>query len=373
MIYLVGIAITLFLSLTLLTKRNKSNADILLVMWLFVVALHLSLYSLISTQKYLQFPYFLGIEIPIPLLHGPFLYLYTVSYTERKADIWKKLFHFAPFLVALLALIPFLVLNAEEKITVYGNEGESYAGLTSSIFISTILSGAIYTILSLRSLINHKRRIKNEYSYTEKINLQWLFNLIVGLCCIWVVVLFADDEYVFASVVLYVLFIGYFGIKQVGIFTNQPPLQEISSMKVTEPTVALPAQIELPKYEKSSLTAEQMDAIHRSLSQLMRQHKPYLIPELTLSMVAKAIDTHPNTLSQVINRTEQRNFFDYINLLRVEEFKERAAMPDVQKYTLLSLALECGFNSKTSFNRNFKKFTGKSPSEYLQDGHITLR
>jgi AraC-like DNA-binding protein len=84
-------------------------------------------------------------------------------------------------------------------------------------------------------------------------------------------------------------------------------------------------------------------------------------------MVAEELEIHPNTLSQVINTVEQKNFFDYVNTLRIEEFKERIANPDNQKYTLLSLAFECGFNSKTSFNRNFKNLTGKSPSEYLKE------
>lgn len=90
-------------------------------------------------------------------------------------------------------------------------------------------------------------------------------------------------------------------------------------------------------------------------------------------MVSRELDVHPNTLSQVINRAEQKNFFDYINTLRVADFKEKAANPENQKYTLLSLAYDCGFNSKTSFNRNFKKITGKSPSEYLKEAEIILQ
>ncbi len=90
-------------------------------------------------------------------------------------------------------------------------------------------------------------------------------------------------------------------------------------------------------------------------------------------MVSRELNIHPNTLSQVINRAEQKNFFDYINSLRVSEFKERTMKSDYQKYTLLSLAHDCGFNSKTSFNRNFKKITGKSPSEYLKEAHIDLK
>ena len=109
-----------------------------------------------------------------------------------------------------------------------------------------------------------------------------------------------------------------------------------------------------------------MSVFHAKLVGLMNQKKLFLTPELTLTMVAEELEIHPNTLSQVINTAEQKNFFDYINTLRIKEFKKRIADPDNQKYTFLSLAYECGFNSKTSFNRNFKNLTGKSPSEYLK-------
>ena len=88
--------------------------------------------------------------------------------------------------------------------------------------------------------------------------------------------------------------------------------------------------------------------------------------ELTLTELAKALDVHPHYLSQAINTFEGKTFYDYVNTLRVEEFKRLVALPESKKYTLLALALDCGFNSKTSFNRNFKSVTGLAPSEYLK-------
>jgi AraC-like DNA-binding protein len=82
---------------------------------------------------------------------------------------------------------------------------------------------------------------------------------------------------------------------------------------------------------------------------------------------------NPNTLSQVINSREGKNFYDYINLLRIADFKEQIQQPESQKYSLLGLATQCGFNSKTTFNRNFKKATGLSPTEYLAKNNISLQ
>ena len=374
MIYIIGIAITLFLSVILLTKRGKSGADRILFGWLCVVSLQLTLFSIIFSKEYVRFPFLLGFEIPLPLLHGPFLLLYTKALTDGYSSFRKMSLHFIPFIIVFISILPFLLLDRVEKIHVYQHEGEGYRLLSSAILIIIVLSGMIYTVLSLRVLIRHRSLIKDNFSYTEKINLEWLYRLVIGLSCIWVLVVFANGEIVFASVVLFVVFIGYYGIKQVGIFTNQPSLELLlTASKAGEEAEVFAAPVVNTKYEKTALASDQAQAIHERLVLLMREKRLYQIPELTLAMVSKELDVHPNTLSQVINTVEKKNFFDYINTLRIENFKERVTILDNQKYTLLSLAYDCGFNSKTSFNRNFKNYTGKSPSQYVKEAKVRLK
>jgi YesN/AraC family two-component response regulator len=127
------------------------------------------------------------------------------------------------------------------------------------------------------------------------------------------------------------------------------------------------------KYEKSGLDEEKADKIYQQLVGCMHTQKLFTDSELTLGVLAKNLEIHPNHLSQVVNSYEGKNFYDYINSQRVEEFKKLAPQPANRNYTLLSLAYECGFNSKTSFNRNFKKATGVSPSEWLQKQDISLK
>ncbi len=102
----------------------------------------------------------------------------------------------------------------------------------------------------------------------------------------------------------------------------------------------------------------------------MQSERLYLEPELTLAQLATHLAIHPNYLSQAINEREGVSFYDYINGLRVEEFKERAIFPENQKYTLLAVAFDCGFNSKSAFNRCFKKATGLSPTEYVSQAVV---
>ena len=121
------------------------------------------------------------------------------------------------------------------------------------------------------------------------------------------------------------------------------------------------------KYSKSGLTPEMAENLHGRLKKLMESEKIYTESELSLSELANLLNTLPNYLSQVINDKEGKNFYDYINMLRIEAFKTMVSRPENKKYTLLSLSYDCGFNSKSSFNKNFKKVTGQSPSEYLNN------
>jgi len=99
----------------------------------------------------------------------------------------------------------------------------------------------------------------------------------------------------------------------------------------------------------------------------METEKPYLEPRITIAELAQRMDIPVNYLSQVINEQLDQNFFDFINTYRVAEFKRLLAEPDFQHYTLLSLAYEAGFNSKSTFNAIFKKITGRTPSDYARE------
>ncbi len=388
MFYVVGIAVTLFLATILISKRGKTEADKILALWLVVIGLHLTSFYLFITGKNLTFPYLLGLELPFPLLHGPFLYLYTASVTNQRRAWNLRMLHFVPFFLSYILFMPFILSPAEEKVFVYQNEGRGYESTTTVSFIFIIISGIVYVTLSLWLLAKHKRKIRDQFSFAERINLAWLRYLIYGIGVIWVVVIFSDDRAIYSTVVVFVILLGYFGIKQVGIFTQKLPgpsqIEKAKDIENPLPTSKTPpdslinveattgGESQKSKYLKSSLNATSAENIHQVLTELMREKKPYTNPELTLAELAEALNVNRNNLSQVINTYEQKNFYDYINQKRVEEFKRVASLPENQKYTLLGLANDCGFNSKTSFNRNFKNATGLSPTEYLKQANILL-
>ena len=374
MIYFIGVIITFFLAVLLITKKNKSLPDWILSIWLIIIGIHLLLYYLFITEKYLDFPFFLGFDRPIPLLHGPLLYLYTASSAGQLKNKSIAL-HFLPWLLAHFLLISFLVLPVTEKVEVYKNSGRGYETISDILVWTIIVSGIVYVALSLKLLNNHKRNIEQKFSNTVKINLAWLRYLIFGVGFIWVMVMFTEDVFVFLSVVLFVISLGYFGIKQVGIFTHHEHINVEMNTAIEKKIVSENSEPDLPeikKYQKSGLNPETALEIHQRLLVTMKSEMLFRNAELTLPELAQKIDVNPNILSQVINSQTGKNFYDYINSLRIEDFKMVALDPENQKYSLLGLAMQCGFNSKTSFNRNFKKATGLSPTEYLRQNDISL-
>lgn len=377
MLYLTGIVIDLFLVVLLASKRNKSEADAILTVWLFLIGLHLILFYLFVTKRYYEFPLMLGLGIPFPLLHGPFLFLYTSSLTQQVNHNALRFFHFLPFVLAYLLMLPFFFSPAEHKIYTYEHQGSAYQWILFPLHLAIIISGILYVVLSLGRLNRHRKNIENQFSNTDKINLKWLRYLIFGMAVIWFAVIFTSDAYIFATVVVYVFFIGFFGIKQTAVFArNSPaPLMEAPPGELADEDVHRQSAAGIPgekagvhkiKYLKSGLSGKDQEDIHDMLNRLMEQEKPFTNPDLTLGEVAEQLDVHPNNLSQVINSVAQKNFYDYINSRRVEEFIYLAGRPENQHFTLLSIAYECGFNSKSSFNRNFRRITGSSPSEYLK-------
>lgn len=385
MFYIIGIVITFFLAFLLISKKDKSLADKILAAWLILIGIFLSLYNLYTISVIYQYPFLLGFEAPMPYLQGIFLYVYSVFVTKQvKIKPIYYFFHFIPPLLIYVYLIHFFILPNEQKIYVYQNKGIGYEVFSSFMYVVNMMSGVVYIVLSLIVLKRHRVSILNEFSQIEKINFRWLQYLIYGMCGIWFLVIFShSDFYIFSGVVFFVLFLGYFGIKQVGLFTNiQPHLDAVkleNANEYLENTLENTfeeddlSDFEIPvKYQKSGLTKDVAHDIHEALIQVVDKEKIFKDAELTLSTLASHLEIHPNYLSQVINQVEEKNFYDYINLKRIEEFKKLVAQPDSQKYTLLALAYDCGFNSKTSFNRNFKKATGLSPSEYLKEVKVHL-
>ncbi len=364
-IFIIGIFISLFYALLLSTKKSVTIADRILAVWMVVIALHLSNYYVYSKGYWEIYPHLIGITVPLPLLYGPLLYLYIhYSLNDETSLIRENFVHLLPAILAFLYMSRFYFFySAEEKRLVDSGQLNDFEIFSTILVIGYLVSGIGYSIFSFRLLNRYQKLIKNNFSNTEGIELSWLRSFILavgGIFLITVVVLtlqylvdftipFNPDMIFYACIVIAILAMGYYGIRHQHIFVDTIVVESEDSSQSS--------------YETSSLKRDEAEKIHSTLLNYMQEKKPYLEPKLTLHSLSKQLDISPNHLSQIINQYEQQNFNDFINRHRIEEFVARASKD--KHLSFLALALDSGFNSKSTFNTVFKKHKGMTPSEFL--------
>lgn len=359
MIFVAGITIAVFFEFLLLGKKTKSLPDKLLAVWMFVIALHLTLFYLYRTGDIFAVPMLLGIDLPLPVMHGVFLYLYVAAVTEQlPTPRWILALHGIPAAAMYLYLISFYILPSDEKLYIYQHRGVGFEPFIAVRSVVIWLSGILYVVWSAVLLRRHRLRILNEFSYQHAIDLQWLRVLTWGMGAIWCLVMLHNETVLFTGVAFFVILIGFFGVRQRRIFSDRhETLPQRNG--VPEP--------EKEKYAKSGLSQEVSESLFADLSRLMTEEAVYKKSDLSVDDLATRLGVHPNHVSQVINEKDGRNFYDFVNHYRLEAFKQAVADPKNRHLRLLSIAFDCGFNSKSSFNRHFKKVTGKTPSEYFAE------
>jgi AraC-like DNA-binding protein len=332
---------------------------------MLVICFHLTNYYLHHQGYWEIYPHLVGIAAPLPLVYGPLLYLYVLYSIKGEQGLKSKdYWHFAPFFLAFLYMFRFYFFySAEEKRLVDSGQINDFDTFYIIMIIAYVVTGVVYSIFSYRLLDRHQSLIDNNFSNADGIHLNWLRSIILGVGVFFMSVIFVlgaknfagitfpfDPDYIFYSImVLGILVLGYFGIRHENIFVDNVVVTVEEKNKT--------------QYEKSGLKTEIATAKYNELLELMAQEKPFLEPKLTLHTLAKSLDISPNHLSQIINQFEEHNFNDFVNTYRVEEFIKRASKDS--HLSFLALALDAGFNSKSTFNAVFKKLKGMTPSQYM--------
>ncbi len=368
-LFTIGIFLSFFLSLLLAAKKNKSLPDIILAVWLSIIGIHLTSYYLYSLGYWSQYPHLVGVTLPVPLLHGPMLFLYT-SYSLRDETKLRKIdyWHFAPAIAAWLYMFPFYFFyTAEEKIMVDEGLVDDFAVFSVVALIAFVISGLVYPLLAYRWILKYNKLVDDNFSYENRISLNWLKYCIYGTGMLYLTVAviyfvvpgtgmelpFNADFIIYSMIVFFVICIGFFGIRHQNIFDNALSTKDV---KLAQSKIN-------GEYQKSGLKPDVAEDVHKRLLKLMKQDKPYTNPRLTLSDLANSLDVSVNHLSQVINQYEKVNFHYFVNNYRVEEFIRNASSNS--NFSILAHAIDAGFNSKSSFNSIFKKHKGMPPSKYM--------
>lgn len=385
-ILIAGIIQAVFLSLLLFNKKRKSTGDFVLGIWLLFIGVHLLFYYIHFNDLHLKYPHLLGIATFFPMLQGPFLYIYTLIIISKEGKFkYSYLLHALPFLiVTIYGLFDFYLLSAENKLAYYKEMQTSVGFIYSVAFLIVIYNGPVYVVLSLLKLRKHRRNIIDNFSYKEEIDLSWLRYVLIGMGVIWATVLISvvlpvshlpddfGDHAVAVAIVFAIFFMGYYGFRQHAIYTDISVESARNAMRQhakNELNQSRNIKVESYKkqaerYKRSGQNHPDTDLYLEKLLSFVEDEKPYFDSKLSLSKLANSVDISSNHLSQILHEKLNKNFFDFINDYRIKEVKKNLADPKFKHFTLLSIAFDCGFNSKSSFNSIFKKSTGLTPSEY---------
>lgn len=384
-ILLISAFLALFLAALVFFLKRKTFSDYLLASWLIFIAIHMVI-------EYMQFynyehdypwPWLISINFSFPAFHPVFIFLYILSYVRPDRKHFKLLYHAGPLIVLNLILLKtFYLKPAEEKMASFNFaiDGSGYYNreieLSFYLVISVILA---YLMASYWLLRKHTINVRNHFSTLEGVDLRWLRVVLysTGIILIAAIILewlsnnsdlispLFSSTIIFIFILLAICYIGIHGIRQSEIFIDSPawideerhappPIKEDS---LSGAGIISHGRVDDEKYER--------------LIRFMEDEKPYLDFELNLPGLSRKLGFRSHYLSQLINQKSRKNFFDFVNTYRVNEFKRRARQPDSRLFTIMSLANDCGFNSKTTFNRVFKNHTGYTPSEFFNNHNIS--
>lgn len=382
---LVGAAQAFFFVLALLTANTENqNANRYLSVLLALLGITLIDEFMTWTHYYLYYPHLLGLIWPTNFLYAPIAYFYVKSLTSRETYVpgARTLWHFIPFILDILYNLPNYLMSAEQKAELmFRSERVVIAHFLEFDTLGPIVQMMLYLIVSVRILNIHARTLKDTHSSIERINLTWLRNLLTALFALWCMYLFAEllsplfgvvfeAWYALHAIVVLVIFaLGYFGVRQPAIFSGvHARIQDGTHFDKTEVQADRRAERQSEsrsKYQRSTLDDTLRKAILEELRGVMVTKRPYLDGELTLHKLAEMMELSPNHISEVINANLSMNFFDFINAYRVEEAKKRlAAETKGRMPSVLAVAFEAGFNSKSAFYTAFKKHTQITPSAF---------
>lgn len=346
-----------FLSATLCTNRDKGLSNLFLGLIVLFFSLQLFDLVLLSSGKALEYPHLTFWSIPFNLAFGPLLYLYTVSIISKKELRKVQLLHFVPFLLHLIYISAiYHFRGTEDKIDLIrellivqsgtADQAPALSDLLAAIVM--YLQFAIYMVLSYRLRASQDIPDIGLKNWLRKL---WLAILVIGLFGLVQFLLLAagiDQQpltgYMAAGIAVLYIYSG-------------------AIVLLKRPKVIFGTE-RSPKYQYSSLGTEERSGLLKQIRDYMTTHTPYKQPDLTLKQLASMMQLSERHISQAINEQSGQNFSDFLNGYRVNEFKAQLGDPANKHLSLLGIAMDCGFNSKSTFNTVFKRFTGQTPSEF---------
>ncbi|PJJ48068.1 helix-turn-helix domain-containing protein [Hymenobacter chitinivorans] len=332
---------------------------------------------------YSQRPAWYFLPIYYSFAFGPLLYFYVQSLINHEFRFRpRQLGHFLPVLLQAalycgLSLQPYSFRN-----WFWQHVHQPYTYRLE--FLGTWVSLIIYLMLSLRRLQQYRRWLPEHFSETSQLRLQWLRGLLLALALVslqWLVELVLREffglyyryDYSTELLGIVVFVIGAVGLRQANMQAVQfvPEAAEEEALAETTPPASPGGALELAADPAAPTTLAAREpavvdaAVQERIRRALEDEQLFRNPTLTLAELSAHTGLPPRLISFTVNQGFGQSFNDLVNGLRVAEVQRRlATTDDAARLTLLGIAFESGFNSKTTFNRIFKQFAGVAPSEY---------
>ncbi len=347
-----------------LRQTDRKLANMILSLTIFLVNVHMAYLMVLDTNLDNLFPFLLWIPYSFLAAIGPLILFYTIALTDLDFSISKiNVKHFIPVVVEVGLQVIMIVQSILTNTLFYNTP--LYFYVTPLLYIWTAGSIFYYLRLSLGIINNHEGWVLKNFSNLKEITLIWLRKLIVYYRLLWIIwipfvttfLLFFRFQLLYLVVVLTLYFLMliliyltlWIGLEGWG-------RGNFSFIKHNE------GKTENKNF--SRLTQSEIQDHVERINQLMAVDKIYLDENLGLKEFALHLKADPNLISFILNSHLHNNFYDFVNHYRIEEVKNKLNDPAHEHLTLLGIALESGFNSKTTFNRVFKQVTGITPTEF---------
>jgi len=360
------IIITFILSVKLFIKQKNNSLSNKLLGFFFLffgVALFAILFNYFKEYQpvlehylYLIEILFYSVMLSLPII----IYFYVISltdYIKNYNTIWKIAPHFyIPIQSLLFNIYPFISTS-----TATNPKTIDYTNFFSLKIIFVLLN-IIYITKTLITYSKHRSKLQDVLSYDKGISLTWISTFVLGyisfVLCFFLLTPKSSPYVVYIPLLLIITYFMFQRNTQISI-----SLEDYEEEFINDTLLNIPNQTDLLE-EKTNTDLDKKVKLKNEIIELMKSEKPYLKNELTIYQLARMLSTNTNYLSVVINNDFEYSFVSFINSYRINEAKQLLINKDYGQYTIEAISEEVGFNSKSAFNRAFKKFTHQTPSEF---------
>lgn len=353
--FIVAISLFCLLVLFLLTNPNARKKGFGWIGAFFLLlAINFIDGNLLIKGFYLTYPHLAFWEDPFVLLYGPLIYLFSLNVKNGQAPLNAfTMLHFLPFILMEIVVLIFHTSSTEEQIKVLLNQIVTQdLGASTLLVIVPLFAHLIgYVLLAHRILYKHQVSLKQYYSSVE---VSWTFSLLKMILIIFSsslllsLIQYSTAKQIFPTLLLMLNLVIIVLMSRTLLFALKEPLFQ---------TIA-------PSETGFKISENELELLNQKIKNLLTKEKMYKDPNLTLKDLAKKLNFSERAISHVINHSIANNFYDLINTYRIQEAAHILSNPSNDDLTILEILYGVGYNSKSSFNTQFKKKKGLTPTEF---------